>query len=132
MIGISARVDATGIERPYPSGVLARIRSVPPGLLDWTLALGLTAYAEVDVWLRPGVVPGPKVVGAIGLALMTVPLALRRRWPLAVAFVSMAALAAESLAAGGGAGGGGVLLALPFVVFTLGGHQRVPRARGRG
>jgi signal transduction histidine kinase len=108
--------------------VLARIRSLPPGLLDWTLALGLTAYAEADVWLRPGVVPGPKLVGAVGLALMTMPLALRRRWPLAVAFVSMAALAAESLAAGGAPEGGVVLLPVLLVLYTLGAHERLLRA----
>jgi signal transduction histidine kinase len=108
--------------------VLARIRSLPPGLLDWTLALGLTAYAEVDVWLRPGVVPGSKLVGAVGLALMTVPLGLRRRWPLAVACVSMAALAAESLAAGGAPEGGAVLLPVLLVLYTLGAHEPLLRA----
>src|SRR3954452_24872308 len=107
-----------GGRHTYASGVVARIRSFPPGLLDWTLALGLTAYAAVDVWLRPGVVPGSKPVGAVGLALMTVPLGLRRSWPLAVACVSMVALAAESLAAGGAPEGGVVLLPVLLVLYT--------------
>src|SRR2546421_309640 len=102
--------------------VLARARSQPPQLLDWTIAVALTAYAEIDVWLRPGVVPGPKAVGAVGLAAMTIPLGLRRRWPLAVACVSMAALAAETLAAGGAPEGGAVLLPLLLVLYSVAAH----------
>src|SRR2546423_6724550 len=105
---------SAGCRAPTVGPVLARVCSLSPRLADWLLAAVLTAYAQVDVWLRHGVVPGPKAVGAVGLAAMTVPLGLRRRWPLAVACVSMAALAAESLAAGGGPGGGPGFLAGPL------------------
>src|ERR1700716_2716129 len=92
-------------------------------MVDWTLALGLTGYAEADVWLRHGVVPGPKGVGALGLAAMTVPLGLRRRWPLAVSCVSMAALTAESLGAGGAPEGGVVLLPVLLVLYTVAAYE---------
>jgi signal transduction histidine kinase len=52
-----------------------------------------------------------------------VPLGLRRRWPLAVACVSMAALAAESLAAGGAPEGGVVLLPVLLVLYTVAAHE---------
>src|SRR3954468_22346466 len=103
---------SAGCRAPTVGPVLARVRSLSPRLADWLLTAVLTAYAQVDVWLRHGVVPGPNAVGAVGLAAMTLPLGLRRRWPLAVACVSMAALAAESLAAGGAPGGGAGVLAV--------------------
>jgi signal transduction histidine kinase len=96
--------------------------------VDWSLALALTGYAEIDVWLREGVVPGRRGIAAAGLALMTLPLAFRRRWPLAVACVSMTALAAESLAAGGAPEGGAVLLPVLLVLYTLGVYEPLPRA----
>src|SRR4030081_1077885 len=97
--------------------MLTRIRSLSPRIVDWTLAVGLTGYAQAGVWVRPGVVPGPKAVGALGLAAMTVPLGLRRRWPLAVACVSMGALTAESL----GAGVGDIVLVDGFFFGVIGG-----------
>jgi signal transduction histidine kinase len=87
------------------------------------LAAVLSAYAQVDVWLRHGVVPGPKAVGAVGLAAMTVPLGLRRRWPLAVACVSMAALAVESLAAGGAPEGAAVFLPVLVVLYAVAAYE---------
>jgi signal transduction histidine kinase len=103
--------------------VLARFRSLSPRTVDWSLALGLMGYAEADVWLRHGIVPGPQAVGAVGLAAMTAPLGLRRRWPLAVTCVSMAALAAESLGAGGAPEGGVVLLPVLLVLYTVAAHE---------
>jgi signal transduction histidine kinase len=103
--------------------VLARIRFLSPRIVDWTLALGLSGYAQADVWLRHGIVPGPKAVAALGLATMTVPLGLRRRWPLAVAWLSMGALAAESLGTGGAPEGGVVLLPILLVLYTVAAHE---------
>src|SRR3954471_6787143 len=109
-------------------GVAARVRSLSPSVADWLLAAALTAYAAVDVWLRHGVVPGPKLIGALGLAAMTIPLALRRRWPLAIACASMCALAAESVAAGGAPEGAVVLFPVLLVVYTVAAHERLPGA----
>jgi signal transduction histidine kinase len=117
-----------GCRAPTLGQVLARLRSPSSRIADWTLAAGLCAYAESDVWLRHGVVPGPKAVGALGLAAMTVPLGLRRRWPLAVACVSMAALAAEGLAAGGAPEGGAVFLPVLVVLYTVAAYESLWRA----
>src|SRR3954454_21117709 len=119
---------SAGCRAPTVGPVLARVRSLSPRLADWLLAAVLTAYAQVDVWLRHGVVPGPNAVGAVGLAAMTLPLGLRRRWPLAVACVSMAALAAESLAAGGAPEGGAVFLPVLVVLYAVAAYEPLRRA----
>src|SRR5690348_11386803 len=107
---------------------MSRLRSVSPVVVDWVLAGALTVYVEIDVWLRSGVVPGPRVLGAVGLALMTLPLAFRRTRPLASACVSMAALAAQSAAAGGAPEGAAVLLPVLVVLYSVAAYEDLPRA----
>jgi signal transduction histidine kinase len=98
-----------------------------PQSLDWAIAGALTAYAGIDVWVR-AVVPGPRVVAFLGLAAMTVPLGFRRRWPLGVSVVSMAALAVETLVARGAPEGGVVLLPVLLVLYTVAVHESIRRA----
>lgn len=97
-------------------------------VVDTSLAAVFVAYAEVDVWLRRGVVPGQKAVAAVGLGLMTMSLAWRRRAPLLTCLVSGAALAVESIAAGGAPEGGVVLLPVLLLMFSVAAYEHRVRA----
>jgi len=70
-----------------------------PRLLDWLLALGLTVALQLQLQLgdREG---GAAVNAAFGL-LLTLPLAVRRRAPLAVVAVFTAAAALNAILGGG-------------------------------
>lgn len=108
--------------------MLGLIRQRSGVVVDATLTAGLLAYAEIDVWARPGVVPGSKIVASVGLAAMVLPLAVRRHWPLASCVISMTALAVESLAAGGAPEGGVVLLPVLLVLYTVAAFETLSRA----
>jgi signal transduction histidine kinase len=63
---------------------------------DWLVALVLAGWAQYEIWVHPlfkgdDGIPGPRPVNAVLLLLITLPLAWRRRAPLAV--VSMVAAA---------------------------------------
>lgn len=66
-----------------------------PPLLDLLLAVGLAALVQAEVWGTNVTVP--KTVAVPAALLMTVPLAWRRRAPLAVAAVVTAAWVGQSL-----------------------------------
>ena len=66
-----------------------------PLVVDALLALALAALVQLEIWGSDVTVPKSLAV-PVGL-LMTLPLALRRRTPLAVVVVVMGALAAQSL-----------------------------------
>ncbi len=99
-------------------GVVGRRSDV----LDCLLAAALAAYAAIDIWLRPGTVPGPRAVTVIGLGAVMIPLAFRARRPLLVACLSMGALAAESIAAGQSPEGGVVLVPVLLVLYSVAAH----------
>ena len=122
---INTQADAIRLTHTYPWHV---VRRLPAPYVDIAIAAALLIYAQIAVWAQPGVVPGPKAVAALGLTLVTAPLALRRRWPLAVAGVSMGALAVESLMARGAPEGAVVLLPVVVVLYTLGAYEPLDRA----
>jgi len=77
------------------------LRTARPPAVDLVLAAALAVSAQVEIWtprLAPGVddVDGSRPVLAITAALMTLPLALRRSTPVAVAAVVLGAAAAQS------------------------------------
>jgi signal transduction histidine kinase len=56
---------------------------------DWLIALALAGWAQYEIWVHPlfegdDGIPGPRLVNALLLLLVTLPLAWRRRAPLAV------------------------------------------------
>ncbi len=91
---------------------------------DLALAFGLAVLGVVGLVSEP-VVAGTPITrewDALGVALalaMTLPLALRRRWPLPVAAVSLAAtLAATSLSYGTGLAQIGLLVAIASAAYS--------------
>jgi signal transduction histidine kinase len=71
-----------------------------PAMSDAVLALGLAVLVVGDVLTSGGYLTGPRVLYVVSGLLMTVPLAWRRRFPLAVVVVVMAAVTAQSLKLG--------------------------------
>jgi signal transduction histidine kinase len=70
---------------------LTRVRSALDRLVDPLLALALLAFGIYEVWIESGQVAGPRLFNTAFLLLATVPLAWRRRRPLAVlAIVALA------------------------------------------
>jgi signal transduction histidine kinase len=64
-------------------------------LLDALLALGLAGTAQYEIWVRPVFddgIPGPRLVNAVLLLLITVPLAWRRRAPTVVFALALASI----------------------------------------
>jgi signal transduction histidine kinase len=82
-------------------GALRIDRERLAGLGDWLIALLLAGAAEYEIWvssLDPDGVPEPHAVHAVFVLLATLPLAWRRRAPLAVLFTVLAASTVESVA----------------------------------
>jgi signal transduction histidine kinase len=70
---------------------LVRARAALDRRADPLLAVGLLALGIYEVWIESGQVAGPRLVNTVFLLLATVPLAWRRRHPLAVlAIVALA------------------------------------------
>src|SRR5690242_17425331 len=84
---------------PHGVSVLAVKRFPRDEQLDRIVAAGLVIVGELQVWLGT-TVPGPRGVAALLMLLMTAPVAVRRRWPLASATTVLAASAVLSLVAG--------------------------------
>jgi hypothetical protein len=70
--------------------ITERLRSLDPRILDWLIAIGLAVVIELQFIL--GDQPGPEAnaVNLIGGLFLTLPLAWRRRAPLAVIGVFIA------------------------------------------
>src|SRR4051812_6471395 len=99
----------------------ARFRAGRPSpvLIDVTVAIVACVIAELELAIGRGI-QGPAWVNALAAAGATLPIAFRRRWPLA------AAVAAAPAAAGQEAVGGDLiensitpLLTLPMVVYAV-------------
>jgi signal transduction histidine kinase len=97
-----------------------------PARLDILLALGLVALVQLEIWGSDVTVPKPIAV-PVGL-LMTLPLAWRRRAPLAVVAVVMAALAAQSLLDSSQQPPQTPFLALVVAVYSVAAYTDRPRA----
>lgn len=92
---------------------------------DAVIAIAVLAFGQAEVW--GGVVSGPAALGAATLAIGTLPLAWRRRWPLAVTAIvgvslllgAVVQIGAESLAQ---------LVALLVALYSVGALVEMPRA----
>jgi signal transduction histidine kinase len=92
---ISVRIDASPVRRVYRSAV----RFSPNGrhAIDALIVL-LAGWAQVEVWVDAE--QTPRVVTTPAALLWTLPLLLRRRFPLGAPCFVFAVLAAEALVAG--------------------------------
>jgi len=85
---------------PAPFGYRRKVPPIPSltraAVLDAVLAGGLAVLAEAQIFA--GQVPGPRASAVTLALLMTLPLAVRRRYPLAVAVVVSAAFVLHKLA----------------------------------
>ena len=91
----------TGAPR-YVARVRGRWFALPSRLGDLVLAVGLALLALVEIWwpggfVATGPIEGDKTVLIPTALAMTLPLALRRRWPLATVLVVFAAAALQEL-----------------------------------
>jgi hypothetical protein len=69
---------------------------------DWLIALALAGWAQYEIWVHPlfhgdDGIPGPRPVNAVLMLLVTLPLAWRRRAPLAVVGIVAAAGAVQAV-----------------------------------
>ena len=100
------------------------------GLGDWLIALLLAGAAEYEIWvssLDPDGVPAPHAVHAAFVLLTTLPLAWRRRAPLAVLFTVLTASTVESVAFANFPSFE-PFLALIIAVYSVGAHCERPQA----
>jgi signal transduction histidine kinase len=97
----------------------------PPGL-DILLALGLAALVQLEIWGSDVTVPKALAV-PVGL-LMTLPLAWRRRAPLTVVAVVMAALAGQTVLDSSEQPPQTPFLALVVAVYSVAAYTERPRA----
>jgi signal transduction histidine kinase len=87
----SSRQSATF---PFVAGprTLDRVRSLTNRFGDAALAAALTLFVQAEVWTDGDYIVGSKAWFAATGAAMTVPLAWRRRWPLAITLALSATL----------------------------------------
>jgi signal transduction histidine kinase len=120
----SLTTSATVVRMVRTPRLASRWRT-PPGL-DILLALGLAALVQLEIWGSDVTVP--KLIAVpVGL-LMTLPLAWRRRAPLAVVAVVMAALAAQTLLDNSEQPPQTPFLALVVAVYSVAAYTERPRA----
>ncbi|MEA2141631.1 MAG: hypothetical protein QOI64_61 [Solirubrobacteraceae bacterium] len=90
-----------------------------PFRTDLAIALLLCAFVLQDVFNSSGYLDGSKAIYVPAALLMTVPLAWRRRAPLAVAVIVMAALAAQTIALDGAHQPDSPLPAWLLAIYTM-------------
>ena len=91
------------------------------------LAAVATVLAQLDVWAF-GVVAGPPAVMSALMLAATVPLAWRRRAPLAVLVVSMLAVSAQAVLTGDAAEGIGGFAPFLVPLYAVGAYASLRRA----
>jgi len=105
-----------------------RIRHLPANLLDATLAVALGAAAELEL-IGLSLTAPEAVVNALTLPFMTLPLAFRRRAPMACLVVIVAAGRLQPLLGGSFRNGGTVpILALLLAMYSVAAGQDIRRA----
>ncbi len=104
-----------------------------PFASDAALAVALAAFVLSDVWTSGDYFTASKAIYVPAGLLMTLPLAWRRRAPLAVVAVVMGALAFESLAVGSAPTPDSPLVAWLLAIYSVAAHcDRVPALVGGG
>src|SRR6478736_1061237 len=91
---------------------------------DWfdaALAVALTAGAQAEIWSGNDLVHVP--AAAATTALITAPLAVRRRWPVTVGAVGLAVLLVQQIAIGDVEHASAVaVIGLVVATYSLGAH----------
>jgi signal transduction histidine kinase len=102
-------------------GLPSRLRHIDKRRVDEVVALLLLAGLGVPIWLGPA--PNGRLLPTIGALLFSVPVAVRRRWPLSCMLVIIAALVAR-IVLGSSVGnlnsGPGLLPGLLLLFYGLG------------
>jgi signal transduction histidine kinase len=89
---------------------------------DTALAVALAAFVQWEIWTSGGYLTASKAIYVPAGLLMTLPLAWRRRAPLAVAAVVMGALAAGSLAVGSAPTPDSALAGWLLAIYSVAAH----------
>jgi signal transduction histidine kinase len=107
--------------------MLRRLQATDPRLRDWALATVLALYAQYDVWVA-GAEPGPRWLTAVGVALLALPLGLRRRFPLGALVVALGGFAVAAALADSAPEGALVLLPALLWLYSVAAHSPQQRA----
>jgi signal transduction histidine kinase len=93
-----------------------------PFAADTVVAVALAAFVQVDIWTSGDYLTASKAIYVPAGLLMTLPLALRRRAPLAVDAVVMGTLAAMSLAVGSAPTPDSALIGWLLATYSVAAH----------
>ena len=129
-MGLAA--DAPGERWSYRSlgmRFIRRFSGVDPLVVDSAFAGVLAVIAELEVWSGGA---GSQSLRAVVALLMTLPLALRRRFPLPVLLLVMGASLAQSVADPEADVAGVLVVAIIAVAYSVAAHSDVPTAVAGG
>ncbi len=108
------------------SAIARRIGSISPFAADGLVAFALAVIAELEV-LASGNFPGSDEAAAVAVPAMTLPLAWRRRAPVAAGATVYAAYAAQALAGGQAEQSIAVAIALLVAIYSIAAHAEDDR-----
>src|SRR4051812_18891762 len=100
-------------------------------LLDYAIPAVLLVWGLLDIWVVGDVqttIHGGRAAAALYVVCVTVPLAFRRRWPLAVVCAVMGVIALDSILVGKAPQGLEVLLPALIAVYSVAAHANLRRA----
>ena len=101
---------------------LRRLVHAHPFVVDCAFAIALASLVVEDLFSSEGYYTASQWVYVPAALLMTLPLAWRRRWPLAVCVVVMATLAAESVAVGSAPTPDVAMIAWLLAIYSAAAH----------
>src|SRR5262245_48128914 len=101
---------------------LRRLVHAHPFVVDCAFAIALGCLVVEDLFSSGGYYTASQWVYVPAALLMTLPLAWRRRWPLAVCVVVMATLAAESVAVGSAPTPDVAMIAWLLAIYSAAAH----------
>jgi signal transduction histidine kinase len=110
----------------------ARVAAFGRRFGDLGLAVAVTAFTQVDIWTADDYLVGSKPVYSVLTLAMTLPLAFRRRAPLAVALTIAAALAAQAIVEPSPHPPDSPFLAWLIACYSVAAHARLPSAIAGG